>query len=140
MKANLPNQHQSRQGVLTKKVFPDMSDTDMRAWWRTEKWRLQEYEAISNAFLISMLYTLAIKRGHGAKRLREDWEWMVEARIAVRHALRQQDGQYELAATNKNVEDFFMREELRKRGCDVMEWERHVHMDDQGHVEFMDRK
>lgn len=44
MKANLPIQYQSRQGILTKKVFPDMTDTDTRAWWRTEKWRAQEKE------------------------------------------------------------------------------------------------
>lgn len=117
-----------------------MSDTDVRAWNRTTELRMREYEAVANAMLVSMLYVLATKRGHGPKRLREDWEWMIEARAEIRSALRTQEGQYELAATFKNVEDYYMREELRRRGCDVIEWERHVEMDDEGNVRFTDRE
>ena len=122
------------------KVFDGMTDREARAWELTAPYREAEYEAVANAFLVSMLYSLAINRGHGAKRLRQDWEDMIRARVEIRHALRQQDGKYKLAATNKNVEDYFMREELRKRGCDVMEWERHVEMDDEGNVWFTDRE
>ena len=117
-----------------------MSDTDVRAWNRTTEYRMQEYEAVANAMLVSMLYVMATKRGHGEQRLREDWEWMIRARAEIRRDLRIQEGNYELAATGKNVEDYYMREELRKRGCDVIEWERHVEMDQDGNVRFMDRE
>ena len=117
-----------------------MSDTDVRAWNRTTVYRMREYEAVANAMLVSMLYVMATKRGDGEQRLREDWEWMIRARAEIRRDLRIQEGNYELAATGKNVEDYYMREELRKRGCDVIEWERHVEMDQDGNVRFMDRE
>lgn len=117
-----------------------MTDTDVRAWNRTTEFRMREYEAMANAMLVSMLYVLAIKRGHGEQRLREDWEWMIQARAEIRRDLRIQEGNYELAATFQNVEDYYMREELRKRGCDVIEWEKHVEMDQEGNVRFMDRE
>ena len=117
-----------------------MSDTDVRAWNRTTEYRMQEYEAVANAMLVSMLYVLATKRGHGEQRLREDWEWMIRARAEIRRDLRIQEGEYELAATFQNVEDYYMREELRKKGCDVLEWEKHVEMDQDGNVRFMDRE
>ena len=135
MKANIPK---LPMGAV--KIFPDMSDADVRAWNRTEPYRAREYEAMANAMLISMLYVLATKRGHGAQRLREDWEWMIEARAEARRDLRVQMGTYQLAATGKNVEDYYMREELRKRGCDVLEWEKHVDMDEAGNVRFTDRE
>ena len=128
-----------RQIDKQKKVMR-MSDTDVRAWNRTTEYRMQEYEAVANAMLVSMLYVMATKRGHGEQRLREDWEWMIRARAEIRRDLRIQEGNYELAATGKNVEDYYMREELRKRGCDVIEWERHVEMDQDGNVRFMDRE
>ena len=113
-----------------------MTDTDVRAWNRTTEYRMREYEAMANAMLVSMLYVMATKRGHGPQRLREDWEWMIEARSEIRRDLRIQEGEYELAATYENVEDYYMREELRKKGCDVLEWEKGVTMDDDGHVHF----
>ena len=128
-----------RQIDKQKKVMR-MSDTDVRAWNRTTEYRMQEYEAVANAMLVSMLYVMATKRGHGEQRLREDWEWMIQARAEIRRDLRIQEGEYELAATGKNVEDYYMREELRKRGYDVIEWERHVEMDQDGNVRFMDRR
>lgn len=135
MRANLPR---VRPGAV--KIFPAMTDREARAWALTEPYRMQEYEAVANAMLISMLYALAVGRGHGAQRLREDWEWMIRARAEIRRDLRIQEGSYELAATFQNVEDYYMREELRKRGCDVIEWEKHVEMDQDGNVRFMDRE
>jgi hypothetical protein len=131
MRANIPK---LPMGAV--KIFPDMSDADVRAWNRTEAYRMREYEAMANAMLISMLYVLATKRGHGAQRLREDWEWMIEARAEARRDLRVQMGTYQLAATGKNVEDYFMREELRKKGCDLLAWEKGVEMDVEGNVSF----
>jgi hypothetical protein len=61
---------------------------------------------------------------------------MIESRAEIRHDLRIQDGAYELAATFQNVEDYYMREELRKKGCDVLEWERGVTMNADGGVHF----
>ena len=132
--------NQDREDDLIKNYFPDMNDADVRAWKRTTKWRMQEYEAVANAMLVSMLYAQMIKRGHGELRLRQDWEWMIQSRAEIRRDLRIQDGEYELAATGKNVEDYYMREELRKKGCDVLEWEKHVEMDQNGNVRFMDRR
>ena len=131
MRANIPK---LPMGAV--KIFPDTSDADVRAWNRTEAYRMREYEAMANAMLISMLYVLATKRGHGAQRLREDWEWMIEARAEARRDLRVQAGTYQLAATGKNVEDYFMREELRKKGCDILAWEKGVEMDAEGNVSF----
>ena len=123
-----------REEAMLKEYFPDMNDADVRAWIRTTKWRMQEYEAVANAMLVSMLYALMIGRGHGAQRLREDWEMMIRAEI--RRDLRVQDGEYKLAATYQNVEDYYMREELRKKGCDVLAWEKGVQMDADGNVSF----
>lgn len=131
MKANIPK---LPMGAV--KIFPDMSEADVRAWNRTEPYRAREYEAMANAMLISMLYVLTTKRGHGAQRLREDWEWMIEARAEARRDLRVQMGTYQLAATGKNVEDYYMREELRKKGCDILAWEKGVQMDAEGNVSF----
>ena len=131
MRANIPK---LPMGAV--KIFPDMSDADVRAWNRTEAYRMREYEAMANAMLISMLYVLTTKRGHGAQRLREDWEWMIEARAEARRDLRVQMGTYQLAATGKNVEDYYMREELRKKGCDILAWEKGVEMDQEGNVSF----
>lgn len=131
MRANIPK---LPMGAV--KIFPDMSDADVRAWNRTEAYRMREYEAMANAMLISMLYVLTTKRGHGAQRLREDWEWMIEARAEARRDLRVQAGTYQLAATGKNVEDYYMREELRKKGCDILAWEKGVKMDAEGNVSF----
>lgn len=125
-----------REEAMLKEYFPDMNDADVRAWIRTTKWRMQEYEAVANAMLVSMLYALMIGRGHGAQRLREDWEMMIRARAEIRRDLRVQEGEYKLAATYKNVEDYYMREELRKKGCDVLAWEKGVQMDADGNVSF----
>lgn len=125
-----------REEAMLKEYFPDMNDADARAWIRTTKWRMQEYEAVANAMLVSMLYALMIGRGHGAQRLREDWEMMIRARAEIRRDLRVQEGEYKLAATYKNVEDYYMREELRKKGCDVLAWEKGVQMDADGNVNF----
>lgn len=134
MKANIKTAQDERDEYI--KDVMGMSDADLRAWKRTEKYRMREYEATANAMLISMLYVLTTKRGHGAQRLREDWEWMIEARAEARRELRIQDGEYVLAATGENVEDFYMYEELRKKGADVLEWERGVTMDAEGGVHF----
>lgn len=94
------------------------------AWILTEPERMQEYDAVAEAMEISMLYGLSTdeKDPHGAIRLRRDWENMIRARVKARAVLRQQEGEYQLAATSKNVEDFYMAEELRKKGVDIREW------------------
>lgn len=131
MKPNLPR---VRPGAA--KVFSTMTDAEARAWDRTEPYRMQEYEAVANAMLISMLYYLMTEEHYGAIKLRRAWEGMIRARAEARRLLRVQEGRYELAATGKNVEDFFMREELRKKGCDVLAWERGVTMNDKEEVSF----
>lgn len=128
--------HIRREPPAILRQFPDMTEAEIKAWNRTEKYRMAEHEAMANAMLISMLYALAVGRGHGAQRLREDWEWMIRARAEIRRDLRIQEGNYELAATGQNVEDYYMREELRKKGCDILAWERGVTMDAEGGVHF----
>ena len=61
---------------------------------------------------------------------------LIEARAEARRDLRVQAGTYQLAATGKNVEDYYMREELRKKGCDILAWEKGVKMDAEGNVSF----
>jgi hypothetical protein len=131
MRANIPK---LPMGAV--KIFPDMSEADMRAWNRTEPYRAREYEAMANAMLISMLYYLMTEEHYGAIKLRRAWEGMIRYRAEARKDLRVQEGRYELAATGKNVEDYYMREELRKKGCDVLEWERGVTMNADGGVHF----
>ena len=116
--------------------FPDMTEAEIKAWNRTEKYRMAEHAAMANAMLISMLYYLMTEEGRGAVTLRRAWEGMIRCRAEARRDLRVQEGRYELAATGKNVEDYYMREELRKKGCDVLEWERGVTMNADGGVYF----
>lgn len=116
--------------------FPDMTEAEIKAWNRTEKYRMAEHEAMGNAIIISLLYYLMTEEGRGAVTLRRAWEGMIRCRAEARRDLRVQEGRYELAATGKNVEDYYMREELRKKGCDVLEWERGVTMDAEGGVHF----
>ena len=118
------------------KVFPKMTDREAKAWDIVAPWREQEYEAMANVMLISMLYYLMTEEGRGAVTLRRAWEGMIRCRAEARRDLRVQEGRYELAATGKNVEDYYMREELRKKGCDVLEWERGVTMNADGGVHF----
>lgn len=140
MKARIKTARDERDELI--KDVMGMSDADLRAWKRTEKYRMKEYEATANAMLISLLYALSINEQdpHGATRLRRDWEDMVRCRAEARRDLRVQMGTYELAATGKNVEDYFMYEELRKKGADVLAWERAVRMDEEGNVWFSDRE
>jgi hypothetical protein len=134
MKANIKTAQDERDEYI--KDVMGMSDTDLRAWKRTEKLRMKEYEATANAMLISLLYYLMTKEKRGAVTLRRAWEGMIIARAEARRELRIQDGEYVLAATGKNVEDYYMYEELRKKGADVLEWERGVTMDAEGRVHF----
>ncbi len=140
MKARIKTAQDERDELI--KDVMGMSDADLRAWKRTEKYRMKEYEATANAMLISLLYALSINEQdpHGAKRLRRDWEDMIRCRAEARRELRIQDGEYVLAATGKNVEDYYMYEELRKKGCYVLEWERAVRMDEEGNVWFSDKE
>lgn len=140
MKARIKTAQDERDELI--KDVMGMSDADLRAWKRTEKYRMKEYEATANAMLISLLYALSINEQdpHGATRLRRDWEDMVRCRAEARRDLRVQMGTYELAATGKNVEDYFMYEELRKKGCYALEWERAVRMDEEGNVWFSDKE
>ena len=131
MKANLP-----RVKLGMYKVFPKMTDREAKAWSITAPWREQEYEAMANVMLISMLYYLMTVEHYGAVKLRRAWEGMIRRRAEARKDLRVQMGTYQLAATGKNVEDYYMREELRKKGCDVLEWERGVTMNADGGVYF----
>lgn len=131
MKANIPR---VKPGAA--KVFPAMTDKEARAWDITEPYRMQEYEAMANAMLISMLYYLMTDEHYGAIKLRRAWEGMVRSRAEARRVLRVQDGTYTPSTLGKNVEDFYMREELRKRGCDVLAWERGVNINDQEEVSF----
>lgn len=130
--------HVRKEPPAILRAYPEMTEADIKAWNRTEKWRMAEYEAMANAILISVLYALSINEQdpHGAKRLRRDWEDIIRCRAEARRDLRVQMGTYELAATGKNVEDYYMLEELRKKGCDVLEWERGVTMDAEGGVHF----
>lgn len=125
-----------RNNLPKEKPFPAMTEREQRAWDMTEKYRMQEYEAVANAMLISMLYYFASEQGYGALRLRRIWEGMIRTRVMIRRDLRVQDGTYKLAATYQNVEDYCMREELRKKGADVLEWERGVTMDAHEGVHF----
>lgn len=118
------------------KVFPKMTDREAKAWDIVAPWREQEYEAMANVMLISMLFYLMTEEGRGAVTLRRAWEGMIRARAEARRDLRVQEGRYELAATGKNVEDYYMREELRKKGCDILAWEKGVEMDQEGNVSF----
>lgn len=138
MKAN----YETKVNPLSVGLFPaeNMTDKEKRAWILTAPYREQEREATADAIVISALYALATLETdpHGAVRLRRVWEAMVRTRANARRELRKQDGKYQLAATGQNVEDYYMREELRKRGADVLEWEKHVHMDDDGEITFTD--
>lgn len=138
MKANIKTAQDERDEYI--KDVMGMSDTEFAAWKRTEKLRMREYEATANAMLISLLYYLMTKEKRGAVTLRRAWEGMILARAEARRELRIQDGEYVLAATGKNVEDFYMYEELRKRGADVLAWERAVRMDEEGNVWFSDKE
>ena len=131
MKANI---RQEPPAIL--RAFPKMTEAEIKAWDRTEKYRMQEYEAVANAMLISMLYYLMTEEHYGAVKLRRAWEGMIRNRAEIRRDLRVQEGAYKLAATYRNVEDYYMREELRKKGCDVLEWERGVTMDAHEGVHF----
>ena len=75
MRANIPK---LPMGAV--KIFPDMSDADVRAWNRTEVYRMREYEAMANAMLISMLYYLMTVEHYGAVKLRRAWEGMIRYR------------------------------------------------------------
>lgn len=104
------------------KPFQSMSDKELTAWNLIEPYRMKEYDAYANAMEITYLYTYARVTGCDAEELRHFWEEMIRDRVEARTMLRQQDGEYPLVATGKNVEDFYFREELRKMGADVMEW------------------
>ena len=134
MKARIKTAQDERDELV--RDVMGMSDADLRAWKRTEKYRMKEYEAMANAMLISLLYYLMTKERRGAVTLRRAWEGMILTRAEARRELRIQDGEYVLAATGENVEDYYMYEELRKKGADVLEWERGVTMDDEGRVRF----
>ena len=138
MKAKIRTAQDDRDEYI--KDVMGMSDADLRAWKRTEKRRMKEYEATANAMLVSMLYYIMTCEGKGATVLRRYWEGMILARAEARRELRIQDGEYVLAATGKNVEDFYMYEELRKKGADVLAWERAVRMDEEGNVWFSDKE
>ena len=131
MKANI-----RKDPPMILRQFPDMTEAEIKAWNRTEKYRMMEHEATANAMLISMLYYLMTEEGREAVTLRRAWEGMIRCRAEIRRDLRVQEGRYELAATGQNVEDYYMREELRKKGCDILEWERGVTMDAQDGVHF----
>ena len=124
MRANIPK---LPMGAV--KIFPDMSEADVRAWNRTEPYRMREYEAMANAMLISMLYYMMTEEHRGAVTLRRAWEGMIRCRAEARKDLRVQAGTYQLAATGRNVEDYYMREELRKKGVNLNEWENSTKID-----------
>lgn len=110
-------------------LFPGMSYKEARAWDLTEKYRMMEYSAMGDVMIMSILYYLATEEGRGAVTLRRAWEGMVRTRAEARAALRQQSGEYKLEATGKNVEDFYMMEELRKKGVNIKEWEDSTRID-----------
>lgn len=119
------------------KLFPHMSDKEKKAWALIEPYRMQEYDAYADATEITLLYALAKEFGFGPVRLRRAWEAMVRYRVEARTMLRQQEGEYQIAATAKNVEDFFFREELRKMGVDVQKWWRSMEINfETGEVTF----
>lgn len=118
-------------------LFPHMTEKEKRAWLLTEPYRLEEYEAYADATEITLLYALAMEFGFRGVRLRRAWEAMIRYRVMARAMLRQQEGEYQLAATAKNVEDFYFREELRKMGADVQAWTRGMEINfETGEVKF----
>lgn len=122
-------------------LFPCMSLKEAKAWDLTEKYRMQEYDAATTVMIMSMLYYLATEEGRGAVTLRRAWEGMVRVRAEARAALRElsSNAEYKLEATGRNVEDYYMMEELRKKGVNLNEWEASVKMDPEtGEVTFGD--
>ncbi len=119
-------------------LFQGMSHKEAVAWDLTEKYRMMEYSAVADTILLSMLYYLATEEGYGPLRLRRAWEGMVRVRAVARVDMRELSSgkEYKLEATGKNVEDFYMREELRKRGCDLKAWERDTRITSEGVVIF----
>lgn len=118
-----------------------MSAKEARAWDLTEAYRMREYDAMATVMIMSMLYYLATneKDPHGAVRLRQDWEGMVRVRAEARAALRElsSGADYTLQATGKNVEDYYMMEELRKKGVNLTQWEDSTQIDPKtGEVTF----
>jgi hypothetical protein len=110
-----------------------MSAKEARAWDMTEAYRMREYDAIATAMIMSILYYLATKEEdpHDLVSLRQDWEGMVRVRAEARAALREMSSgaDYTLTATGKNVEDYYMMEELRKMGVNIKQWEDSAQID-----------
>lgn len=118
-----------------------MSAKEARAWDMTEAYRMREYDAIATATIMSILYYLATKEEdpHDLVSLRQDWEGMVRVRAEARAALRElsSGADYTLMATGKNVEDYYMMEELRKMGVNLKQWEDSTQIDPKtGEVTF----
>jgi hypothetical protein len=118
-----------------------MSAKESRAWDMTEAYRMREYDAMATVMIMSMLYYLATneKDPMGAVRLRQAWEGMVRVRAEARAALREMSSgaDYTLMATGKNVEDYYMMEELRKMGVNLKQWEDSTKIDPKtGEVTF----
>ena len=97
MKAN----YEIKVNPISVGLFPaeNMTDKEKRAWLLTAPYREQEYTALADAIVISVLYALATLETdpHGAVRLRRDWEAMVKTRANARRELRKQEGEYQLA-------------------------------------------
>ena len=110
-----------------------MSAKEARAWDMTEPYRMREYDAMATVMIMSMLYYLATKEEdpHDPVSLRQDWEGMVRVRAEARAALRElsSGADYTLMGTGKNVEDYYMMEELRKLGVNIKQWEDSTQID-----------
>lgn len=135
MKANYKDKTQP----VPRYPFPGMTDRELKAWNLVEKYRAEEYEAVVDVIEISFLYAMASreKDRYGAVRCKQMWQDMIRARVKARAMLRRCEGGYTIEATGKNVEDFFMREELRKIGVEPWEWQKHMSINvDTGEVVF----
>ena len=137
MKAN----YQTKVNPLSVGLFPfgTMTDKEKKAWLLTAPYRRKEYEAVVDTMEMSVLYALRTLEGdeHGYVRLRRIWEQMIPTRVKLRTELRIQDGEYVIADTGKNVEDYYMREELRKIGVVPWEWQKHMTINEEtGEVIF----
>lgn len=110
-------------------TFPSgMTEKEKRAWVLTAPYRQREYESVVDVVEMSCLYGLSKldKDAHGSLRLRRDWESMIRALVKTQAELRMQDGEYVIAETGQNVENYYMREELRKIGVEPWEWQKHM--------------
>ncbi len=102
---------------------------DMDLYWEKKyeetKKRLQddickEMDSYANTHDATVLWTLHVTKGYGAKRLRDFWEDVIKVRLAFRNY---RDKNYKVQPTGKNIEDFALTRYLLDIGVDLKAWE-----------------